>query len=579
MAKNRTFDVRTLVQYELGPVPWAIATVDGGMVSTQKSKLLHALGKDSALRDHPPAGCCVVIDAMALLQATPSPPPTFGALSDQIFRQLLANMVRSNASRVDFVTDRYWDISIKQLERQKRTGQQDPLVIRAERRDQATPKEWKRYLSNGTNKTNLVQFLATDWKTSEHFVSLLGTEKQVIITVGTTCIQLAAPSLTATCLRATEIPELSCTHEEADTRLLLHSAHATSHGFQSALICSPDTDVAVIAIGLSTSINGQLVFKTGSAKKPELVDISALSAKLGPAASEALIGLHAFTGCDSVSAFSGKGKKAALELIKKDCAQAEAMAELGKSFNVDERLQGLCEVFLARLYGCASLSNINDVRFELLRNNSSTPQNMPPSRDALRKHVLRANYQAVVWRLALQPSPEIPSPDGNGWRVSDQGGLSIVWMEQQAAPQDILKLVSCKCQTGCSTRRCSCRSQTLSCTDICQCKGCKNSFGTPSVPGQATLPQELAVPEESEAAPAPPPAALAAEAEDFINLPIDAPEESEAASAPPPATLAAEAEDLTNLPTDEPSSSSDDSDPSEYATEDQEDSDPQSDFD
>ena len=122
MAKNRTFDVLTLVQYELGPVPWAIATVDGGMVSTQKSKLLHALGKDSALRDHPPAGCCVVIDAMALLQAMPSPPPTFGALSDQIFRQLLANMVRSNASRVDFVTDQYWDISIKQLERQKRTG-------------------------------------------------------------------------------------------------------------------------------------------------------------------------------------------------------------------------------------------------------------------------------------------------------------------------------------------------------------------------------------------------------------------------------------------------------------------------
>lgn len=38
-------------------------------------------------------------------------------------------------------------------------------------------------------------------------------------------------------------------------------------------------------------------------------------------------------------------------------------------------------------------------------------------------------------------------------------------------------------------------------------------------------------------------------------------------------------QDLTNLPTDEPSSSSDDSDPSEYATEDQEDSDPQSDFD
>ena len=39
------------------------------------------------------------------------------------------------------------------------------------------------------------------------------------------------------------------------------------------------------------------------------IDISEINTKLNQEVCDALLGLHAFTGCDSASAFLGKGKK------------------------------------------------------------------------------------------------------------------------------------------------------------------------------------------------------------------------------------------------------------------------------
>ena len=42
----------------------------------------------------------------------------------------------------------------------------------------------------------------------------------------------------------------SCSHKEADTRLLLHVVHAAHCGFTKATVRSVDTDVVVTAISL-----------------------------------------------------------------------------------------------------------------------------------------------------------------------------------------------------------------------------------------------------------------------------------------------------------------------------------------
>ena len=49
----------------------------------------------------------------------------------------------------------------------------------------------------------------------------------------------------------------------------------------------------------------------------------------------ALPGLHAFTGCDSVSAFAGKGKAKCYNLLRKNLGFVETLESLGEKWNVE----------------------------------------------------------------------------------------------------------------------------------------------------------------------------------------------------------------------------------------------------
>ena len=72
--------------YELGPILLLLATGDGGLVKTQKSKVLETLEKtviDSL--DHIPPCTATIIDAMTLLQTITHATPTFGGIAEQIF--------------------------------------------------------------------------------------------------------------------------------------------------------------------------------------------------------------------------------------------------------------------------------------------------------------------------------------------------------------------------------------------------------------------------------------------------------------------------------------------------------------
>ena len=73
---------------------------------------------------------------------------------------------------------------------------------------------------------------------------------------------------------------------------------------------------------------------------------SAIPDAAGPHVCDALLGLHAFTGYDSTSAFAGKGKKTALKLCKKDPMACDGMATLGRSFDAEKIPFSECEGFV-----------------------------------------------------------------------------------------------------------------------------------------------------------------------------------------------------------------------------------------
>ena len=106
--------------------------------------------------------------------------------------------------------------------------------------------------------------------------------------------------------------------------------------------------------------------------------------------------MHAFTGCDSKSAFVGKGKEQAFQLLESDQEMCNAMKMVGNSFDEDEeRLRG-CARFVCSLYGHNGEETAS-VRHKLFCSKNAQTCHLPPTKDALKYHVARANYQACIW--------------------------------------------------------------------------------------------------------------------------------------------------------------------------------------
>ena len=108
-----------------------------------------------------------------------------------------------------------------------------------------------------------------------------------------------------------------CTHEEADTRLVVHISDALANGANTIFVRTIDTDVIIILIALYeklSKIAGPFSLWTGLGKSYKdknfkMFCCSSMFETLGREKSESLHMLHAFTGCDSVSPFNSIGKK------------------------------------------------------------------------------------------------------------------------------------------------------------------------------------------------------------------------------------------------------------------------------
>ena len=98
---------------------------------------------------------------------------------------------------------------------------------------------------------------------------------------------------------------------------------------------------------------------------------------------------------------------------------------------------------------------------------------LPPCKNSLRYHKLRANYQAAIWRRAFDADMSIPDPTGFGWTRGEKG-LEILWNSCNAAPDEIIDLLCCHCSQECKEERCPCYQNKLQCTEACHKFTCSN---------------------------------------------------------------------------------------------------------
>ena len=123
--------------------------------------LLEKKGGD-CLVDQVPVDGAILFDGMAVMQAMRSRPDTFGELAETILQNILQLALQHKCTRIDFVTDQYPLISIKNIERSCRAdaGSQRMQIFGP---DQRTPTQWKKFLSEGTN----TEFLYVVWKNAD----------------------------------------------------------------------------------------------------------------------------------------------------------------------------------------------------------------------------------------------------------------------------------------------------------------------------------------------------------------------------------------------------------------------------
>ena len=153
LASNHQLNMESVLSYPLGPVPWALATADGAHTTTDKSTFLRKLEDNATTAGRPPLDTVsYIVDGNALFQAETALPsrPTFEELAASIFEQL------PRTQQVDFITDSYWELSVKSLERARRGVGQAHLIKGPHTK---VPRDWKQFLCNDENKRQLTNFI------------------------------------------------------------------------------------------------------------------------------------------------------------------------------------------------------------------------------------------------------------------------------------------------------------------------------------------------------------------------------------------------------------------------------------
>ena len=172
----------------------------------------------------------------------------------------------------------------------------------------------------------------------------------------------------------------------------------------------------------------------------------------------ALPGIHALTGCDTVSAFADHGKVSALKVA----SLHPAHRKLGDSWDFSDSLFKSLQGFNVLLYNSRSLTtDVNKLCYKLLcaKKGEADSRQLPLCEASLFKH-------------CSDSCPDILTPIGHGWclETDEEDYLAIDWLYVWPAPQAVLQLLLRGCFRKCELPTCACLVNNLKCSVMCRLK-------------------------------------------------------------------------------------------------------------
>lgn len=454
---SRDCNMMDLFQHENQSFPPSLS--DSGTLNLPKSKsdVLDCIAPN-CFEDDVGFIDCKVLDGPALVHIwSPKTDKTFDEYAEKTFISNIRYLLTS-CKRVDVVFDRYFKESLKSATRQKRGAGARRKVSGSTK----LPGNWNDFLRDDDNKTELFQFLAMKISSS-NFES----NKEVNVT----CEEDV--------LTSDSVPRMpKCSHEEADTRIIVHVKHALFNGMKNIEVRTVDTDVVVILTGHfpklqnETNLNDIYVL-FGAGKHLRRYSLKAICSRLGEDKALSLPFWVSFTGCDDTSCFRGKGKKTAWKIWLAFPEVTSAFKDIcSKPFTpvtANSEVFSKLQRFVVLLYSpTSSILTVNEARMDMFCHKKQNMECLPPTENALLCHANRAVFRASIWMTADISNPDIASPENFGWKWSHSQWQPVWLTVPETSETCRILFIRCSCKGVCA--RCKCADANLKCTALCKCK-------------------------------------------------------------------------------------------------------------
>lgn len=316
------------------------------------------------------------------------------------------------------------DTNTKTAERFRRSkGQASPDILFEKNTIITTTQE--KFLDNETNKVRLIKYVKTEFEKS-----------------------------------GISVKE---SNDDADT-LIVHTAVENGTNYNLVFIIGNDVDLLVILCG-STDKNNIYLMKPGRAKIP--TKYYSTESFSYDTVKEHILFIHAISGCDTTSAIFRQGKKKVANLFKIKPNIGELVSIFKNSDADPIALLESGETFLCLLYG-ENETSLNHIRYNnFVKSITKSKFNLaclPPSTEASKQHIYRTYHQVQKWLRNEK------SPLDWGWMFVNNH-LEPIRTLSEAAPKEILEMISCKCKAICK-RNCTCQKAGMNCSVLCiNCDG------------------------------------------------------------------------------------------------------------
>lgn len=485
ISQQREVDLRTVLEYELAAVPPSLFNADGSMRKTVKSDLAKCLESNCAevrqlaSPDGNLFNTVYIIDGMAMVQSLDDTKfKTFDDLGDIILGRLLRILNDDTlcVSDVALVFDRYdKENSIKSMERKRRGGGEivSSHIISGNR---AVP-NYKQFLKSTGNKASIAVFIC--YYVEQNGPCRLTNGKSIILSGG-----YADGEVTKQVTRhgIACLNHLFSTHEEADTRMILHAADLCQES-ERLIVRADDTDVLVILLFYHAKgyLSPEVYMHAGHAGKivtrERYIPVHTIADKIGEQFCLCLPAMHALTGCDSTSSIFKIGKRTAYKTLVKNTDKLTALSNFDDMSAADAT--EIARTFLLLMYGkkkAKGCKTLDELRYKLSAQTDISANLLPPTEDSFHQHVLRCVYQAKVWCNSHIAKPQLPDPEGHGWYKTQDGSLELTLSMKEAAPASLRDITHLYCSDEeCSVpANCQCLLAGLTCIEACSCSDCPN---------------------------------------------------------------------------------------------------------